>query len=87
MTQNERIVRLLRERGDRGLTPLEALNVVGSFRLAARIADIRDRNNAYLRDDEEVVTDNVTVDGTTFARYVLRRRRIATGVVDQRTLW
>ena len=41
MTQNERILDLLRYRGKRGVTALDALDVVGSFRLAARIADLR----------------------------------------------
>ncbi len=41
MTQNEAVLALLRERGDGGITALEALHAVGTFRLAARIADLR----------------------------------------------
>jgi hypothetical protein len=86
-TQNERIVALLRRRGEDGLTPLEALDLIGAYRLSGRIHDIRDRDRGYLRDDEELVTEHVTVDGTTFARYVIRPRRTPTGVVDQATIW
>lgn len=41
MKQNEAVLALLRERGDGGITALEALHAVGTFRLAARIADLR----------------------------------------------
>jgi len=41
MTQRERILLLLIERGERGVTPLDALREVGSLRLAARIAELR----------------------------------------------
>ena len=40
MTQTEAILRLLRQR-PHGITAIEALNEVGSFRLAARIWDLR----------------------------------------------
>lgn len=40
MTQTAQVLELLRVRGDLGLTSLEALQLVGSFRLAARIADL-----------------------------------------------
>ena len=40
-TQATAILALLRERGDRGVTPLEALRIVGSLRLGARIFDLR----------------------------------------------
>jgi hypothetical protein len=86
-TQAERIVALLRERGDQGLTPLEALDVVGSFRLAARIADARDRSRGLIRDDEEIVTESVTVEDKTFARYVIRPRVVAGRAISQETLW
>jgi hypothetical protein len=82
-TQNQRIVDLLRDRGERGLTPVEALGLVGSFRLAARVNDIRDPRNQLLAKDEEVVTENVTADGKTFARYVLRKRAPS----PEMTLW
>ena len=40
-TQNERLLVLLRERGEVGVTPMEAFASVGTMRLAARIADLR----------------------------------------------
>lgn len=86
MTQNERIVELLRLRGDQGVTPLEALHLAGSLRLAARINDIRNPVNRLIRPEEEVVTDYVSRDGKTYARYVLRRRIEQAGLV-QETLW
>ena len=72
MTQTTEVLRLLRERGEAGLTPIEALEEVGSFRLAARIADAK----ALLGPDEEIVTVRATEErsGKTFARYVLRKR-------------
>lgn len=77
-TQNEMILDLLRRRGERGLTPLDALSLVGSFRLGARIWDVK----LMLPDDEEIVTERASLDGKTFARYVLRKR-----VPHQGTLW
>ncbi len=41
-TQAERLLALLRQVGDEGVTPLEALRSLGSFRLAARIYDLRE---------------------------------------------
>jgi hypothetical protein len=40
-TQNEELLDLLRYKGDRGVTPMEALEEVGTMRLAARIHDLR----------------------------------------------
>jgi predicted ArsR family transcriptional regulator len=40
MTQTQAVLALLRQRGDRGITALDALDAVGSFRLAARIHDL-----------------------------------------------
>lgn len=80
MTQTDRILMLLRLRGESGLTPMEALTEVGSLRLAARIDDAK----KLLRPDEEIVTERASANGKTFARYVLRRRTVA---VEQRTLW
>jgi hypothetical protein len=49
------------------LTQLEALNQFGCFRLAARIADLRDKGL-------NVVTDMVTLEnGKRVARYFLKR--------------
>lgn len=52
MTQTEAILRLLRQR-PHGITSLEALQEVGSFRLAARIWDLR---QAGYRITSEAVT-------------------------------
>lgn len=68
-TQVEQVLDLLRERGETGLTPLEALDEIGCLRLAARIADAKET----LGPDQEIVTEHVTRSGKTFARYVLRR--------------
>ena len=70
MTQTVDVLELLRYKGEEGVTPIEALNYVGSFRLAARIADIK----AMLGPDEEVVNVGATINGKKVARYVLRRR-------------
>jgi hypothetical protein len=49
------------------ITQLEALNQFGCFRLAARIADLRDKGL-------NVVTDMVTLDnGKRVARYFVKR--------------
>ena len=79
-TQTEAVIRLLRERGEQGLTPLEALHLVGSFRLGARVWDAKQ----LIRRDEEIVTERAaSPSGKTFARYVLRRRIDP----EQATLW
>ena len=65
MTQNQQVLDLLRSRGDRGITAIDALNEVGSFRLAARIAD--------LRADGYTITSTMetTATGKRIARYRL----------------
>jgi hypothetical protein len=40
VSQTDDVLALLRARGDAGVTALDALREVGSFRLAARIADL-----------------------------------------------
>lgn len=70
MNQTDQVLALLRERGEAGLTPLEALTIVGSFRLAARIADAKQ----LLAPDEVIVNVGAgTTTGKHVARYVLRR--------------
>ncbi len=69
-TQNDRILAILRRNGNGGITPIEALNEVGCFRLAAAIFVIK---RDLLRDDEEVVNVGYsTPTGKHVARYVLR---------------
>lgn len=61
-SQKERILEYLMS--GRSLTPIEALNMFGSFRLGARIADIKaDGYIVYT----EMVTDPAT--GKRYARY------------------
>ena len=79
-TQNETIIAMLRVAGDGGVTPLDALHIAGSMRLASRINEIK----RLIGDHEEIVTERVNANGKTFARYVLRRRT-TTGAQQQ--LW
>jgi hypothetical protein len=69
MTDNEQVLRLLRLRGAEGLTPLEALREVGTFRLGARVFDLR---KAGHRIEREWVT---TPGQSRVARYVLVEER------------
>ena len=62
MTQNQQIKSYL-EKG-KSITPIQALNKFGCFRLAARISDLRN-------DGLNIVTKIVTKDGKTFASYKL----------------
>ena len=48
------------------ITPMEALNMFGCFRLSARIANLREEGL-------EVVTDMVTINDKRVARYYLSR--------------
>ena len=48
------------------ITPMEALNMFGCFRLSARIANLREEGLA-------VVTDMVTINDKRVARYYLSR--------------
>lgn len=83
MTQTDKVLALLRERGEQGLTPLEALDLVGTFRLADNVW----RAKQMIPDDHEIVTEAATSpNGKTFARYVLRRR-VLPGGAEQSRLW
>ncbi len=61
-TQCKRIAMYLK--GGGRLTPMDALNMFGCFRLSARIADLR---NGGMK----IVTKYVTENGKTFAQYRL----------------
>jgi hypothetical protein len=50
----------------RSLTPLDALNEFGCFRLAARVADLR-------REGLDIECKTETANGKRYARYQLRR--------------
>ena len=62
MTQNQQIKSYL-EKG-KSITPIQALNKFGCFRLAARISDLRN-------DGLNITTKIVTKYGKTFASYWL----------------
>jgi hypothetical protein len=59
-SQNERILQHLKK--GKKITPLDALEKFGCFRLAARISDLR-------KDGHLISTENLTKDGKTFASY------------------
>lgn len=63
MTQTEQILQRLKT--GRTLTPIDALNNYGVFRLAARVKDLRDQGH-------DVVTIREVHGEKTFARYMLR---------------
>lgn len=84
MTQAEHVLQLLRERGEVGLTPLEALEEARTFRLAAVIWVLRQS----IPDDQVIVTESETnPNGKQYARYVLRRRANPTTGWIEDTLW
>ena len=62
MTQNQQIKTYL-EKG-KSITPIDALNKFGCFRLAARINELR-------KDGLNIVTKIVTKEGKTYASYRL----------------
>jgi hypothetical protein len=64
-TQADQLLALLRERGPAGVTPLDALDRIGSFRLAARVWDLAQAGH---RIERRRVT---TPGGATIACYVL----------------
>ena len=64
-TQTEKILNYLSK--GKGITPIDALNRFGCFRLAARISDLR-------RNGHSIFTDSVTKNGKTFASYRLSKK-------------
>lgn len=63
-SQTDRILALL-ERG-RGITPIQALNKFGCFRLSARIIDLK-------RGGHNIATEIKRTGGKSFARYTIER--------------
>jgi hypothetical protein len=59
-TQKQQILAYLKK--GKSITPLQALTKFGCFRLAARIADLRNEGL-------NIATKNVTKEGKTFASY------------------
>ena len=51
------------------LSPIEALQNMGVFRLAARIEELRKKGH-------NILTENVKKNGKEFARYTLVRRKV-----------
>ena len=73
-SQTDAILRLLRDNPD-GITAMDALHECGSFRLAARIADLRAAGN-------DISAEMVTTDsGKRVARYRLARPLTLWGAV------
>jgi len=68
MGQVDRLLALLEERGERGVTPLYALEQIGTMRLAARVHDLRSAGFNIIRLRETTPSRKVV------ARYVLRPR-------------
>jgi hypothetical protein len=64
------VLALLRQRGEQGLTQIEALEAVGTFRLGARVFEARE----YLEPGEVIVNEWASFGNKRVARYVLRRR-------------
>ena len=63
MSQNEQILKALRKGP---LTPVEAMSVFGIYRLAARVAELRERG-------VPIATETVHAGGKHYARYRLMR--------------
>ena len=61
-TQKENVLNLLKS--GKSITPLEALQEYGCFRLADRIFVLR-------QDGYNIITNNITENGKTFAEYTL----------------
>ena len=70
MSQTAAVLDLLRSRGSKGVTPLDALEIVGSFRLAARISELR--SAGYDIRTEKLVLPRRG--GKIVARYVLEEK-------------
>lgn len=67
-TQAQRLLALLRERGPAGITPLEALDLIGTLRLGARVFDLKE-------DGHDIRTEIVaTPSGKHVARYTLHEQ-------------
>ena len=64
MTQTQKIYEYLKT--GKKITAIEALNKFGCFRLAARIADLRNQGHT-------IWTDYITVNNKTFAAYKLSK--------------
>ena len=64
--QTEAVLNLLRSRGAEGVTPLQAMHDIGTMRLAARVAELREEGYIITTMDQR------TANGKHVARYILR---------------
>tara|TARA_R100001440_G_scaffold68148_1_gene89588 strand:+ start:750 stop:956 length:207 start_codon:yes stop_codon:yes gene_type:complete len=62
LTQNQKILEYLKS--GKKLTPITALNKFGCFRLSARIYNLKEEGH-------NIITENITRQGKTFAEYSL----------------
>jgi len=90
-TQEELVLQLLKERGDRGLTPMDALlpperGGAGCFRLAAVIHRLKPQLAGDPR-KEIINLGYTTASGKHVARYVLRERVQGPHEPVQPSLW
>lgn len=69
MTQEDRILFHLRNKG--GITPLDALNEYGCFRLGARISDLRTAGH-----DIKTIMITDARNGKRYAKYVLEVQNV-----------
>ena len=60
MSQNKQILNYLLK--GKKLTPIDALEIFGCFRLSARILDLR-------KEGYDIISENITKKGKTFAQY------------------
>ena len=65
MNQKAQLMALLRLRGEEGVTPLDALNMIGCFRLGARVFELRMEGHL-------IINEWMGAGGKRYARYVLR---------------
>ena len=68
MSQNKQIINYLQK--GKSITPIDALNKFGCFRLSARILDLRKRGYP-------IITQTITKQGKTFASYSLSTKSMA----------
>jgi hypothetical protein len=64
--QTQAVLNLLQSQGSAGVTPLQAMHDVGTMRLAARVAELREAGYVI------TTYDFTTASGKRVARYVLR---------------
>ena len=66
LSQKKHLLYYLQEHGS--ITALEALKIIGSLRLAARIKDLRDEGH-------NITTENIRINGKMIAKYKLTKQQ------------